>query len=179
LTQVAGNLVCCQRLGAETAVSPFQRVTALDYYDGPVEGLLACAVCEREHHFRLIAWDSEGESRLYALSRLPAGSLDVVEAVLDRFGPPSRPLWVPVVRFETAEEEAAAHQVVDAVLASAEPADLLVLTRGLVSGVDRAFRLDPDRVRELRARLGDRPVDLGRPELGFLGLSAPDGSADA
>src|SRR2546428_3148480 len=151
-------------------MSPFLRVVALDYYDGPVEGLLACSVCEQEYAFRLLAWDSDFDARLYALARLPSGSIDRVEEILARFGPPSRPLWVPVCRFDTTDEEVTAHQAVDNVLASAQPEELLVLTHDLVKKVDAVFRPGPEVLAELRMKLGEGVADLHHPSLSFLHL---------
>jgi hypothetical protein len=74
--------------------SPFTKVIATRYYDGPVEGFLAHQDWPHACVLELIDWDRETDIRVYEVSRLEELSFeDVVEALFsDRR--PTWPVWV-------------------------------------------------------------------------------------
>lgn len=89
-------MTCCQDLERVRAVaSPFNKVIALGWYDGPIEGFAQCAACGRGFHFDLGAWDDTRRARIYELHTLPEGAFAAAASVLAALGPARWPMWVP------------------------------------------------------------------------------------
>jgi hypothetical protein len=62
---------CCLALGlAKPVHSPFTRLLAAGYYDGPTEGIVECGTCRRIFAFRMLAWDGEQNVRVFGLAPL-------------------------------------------------------------------------------------------------------------
>jgi len=82
--------ICCQKLTELCpAPSPFSEDVVLNWYDGPLEGIVRCAECSREYYFRDLAEDEEAGIRVYGLFDLPTGTLKRVKKIL----PPKYPIW--------------------------------------------------------------------------------------
>lgn len=91
-----------------------RRTEALDWYDGPREGLCQLSWPDTEFYFTLLAerFNPEGlDDRLMAVHRLPPGG---GEALLQALALPDEP---------------EGRREVERILASAEPTNLVVLTR--------------------------------------------------
>jgi hypothetical protein len=83
--------------------SPFRRIVATGFYDGPTEGF---AVGEETEtcSFRLLDWDQGQDLRVFRIAAIPGVSLDDAVAVLRNEGPPSSPIWLlPAPLGEAAE----------------------------------------------------------------------------
>ncbi|RYZ07240.1 MAG: hypothetical protein EOO73_12800 [Myxococcales bacterium] len=74
--------------------SPFSKVIATRYYDGPMEGFVAHADWPHACLFQLIDWDRETDIRTYEVSRVEALSFDEVVEALFRQRRPTWPVWV-------------------------------------------------------------------------------------
>src|SRR4051812_25452498 len=103
---------CCRELTRlRRAKSPFTRIIALDWYDGPRGSLLQCGRCDRESRFERLdesIHDDEGQDvRIFGLAPLPAHSLDRFVEALSRYQSPNQPVWVPLWTFPTEAEQAA------------------------------------------------------------------------
>lgn len=60
---------CCDALEAQEPMpSPFTRILASGYYDGPTEGIVECGKCGRTFAFRMLAWDEEQNVRAFGLA---------------------------------------------------------------------------------------------------------------
>lgn len=100
----ATSQCCTSASSADVGISddPFSQVVVLDYYDGPASGFVKCKVCGTEYHFYMLDWDESHLVRIFALARVPAGSMqrlfDVFQAT------PDRHVWIPPV-FRRASEE--------------------------------------------------------------------------
>ncbi len=91
---------CCRDLpDSRRSASPFDRIVALGFCDGPTEGFLRCRECPREYVFRYLdvreEASGEGELRAFGLSEIPAGSIAEFEAAMSPFDSPRSPYWVP------------------------------------------------------------------------------------
>jgi len=86
--------------------SPFARLLAFGYEDGPTEGVVQCAGCSMAYWFELlaidvdgvhdrIAWERGAELRVFALSPLPAGTFKRIVDVLSAVEEPRWPAWMP------------------------------------------------------------------------------------
>lgn len=73
--------------------SPFERLLALDVYDGPVHGIAFCRDTQQPVVFRMLAWDNQQTARVYALSPIPQEEAGALVNLLSRFEEPRWPEW--------------------------------------------------------------------------------------
>lgn len=66
---------CLELPAHRDAASPFTNVLIFDWHDGLVEGATSCATCRREYWAQMIAWDANGDNRLFRLRPLRRGTL--------------------------------------------------------------------------------------------------------
>lgn len=87
--------LCCHE--AATIVgkgSPFGEVIAVEFYDGPVSGVLRCRNCGSVLQFKWLAWDARQDKRVFALARMP-GQVWAEIIALYAHDQPRFPVWVP------------------------------------------------------------------------------------
>jgi hypothetical protein len=105
--------------------SPFTKVIATRYYDGPMEGFLAHNEWLQACVFQLVDWDRETDVRTYDIARVEHLSFDDVVGMLFEERRPTWPVWVlPSSLRERGE------QLVDQCFKSARPV-ATVTTRDL------------------------------------------------
>lgn len=98
----------CQRGGPPdpNGASPFAKVIALDFADGPMAGVVQCASCPVAYRFETLAididgavdraaWDRGEEIRVFGLATLAAGTFERIVGVLSPLGQPTWPIWAP------------------------------------------------------------------------------------
>lgn len=78
---------------ARNVTSPFRRIVATGFYDGPTEGF---AIGERNvmYSFRLLDWDDGQNVRVFRVAAMASVSLDDTLTALGHESPPSWPVWV-------------------------------------------------------------------------------------
>ncbi len=104
---------CCQNLQEVCpAPSPFDEKLILNWYDGPLEGIVRCMACSRDYYFRDLAENEESGVRIYGLFTLPAGTLERVRKILPR----EHPIW----KFDSTAAKEAADKVINKVKAEAQ-----------------------------------------------------------
>jgi hypothetical protein len=109
--------------------SPFERILALGYYDGPTEGLVQEATHGAVYAFRMLAWDHETQDlRIYALSPLPSETLTDLIAAYASYQAPHWPCWVPAWQQELEPPTSAALQ-------RASPPSWIVVTEDLLGEI--------------------------------------------
>ena len=74
--------------------SPFRKVIATHYYDGPVRGFLAHTNWAQACVFQLIDWDRETDLRVYEVARVEDLDFEDVVSALFRERLPTWPVWV-------------------------------------------------------------------------------------
>lgn len=74
--------------------SPFTKVIASRYHDGPLEGFLAHSQWLQACVFRAIDWDPETDARRYEIARVERLSFDDIVGMLFEDRLPSWPIWV-------------------------------------------------------------------------------------
>jgi hypothetical protein len=74
--------------------SPFKRVIATRYYDGPMEGFVAHQDWPQACVFQLIDWDRETDVRVYEVARVEDLTFEDVVALLFEERLPTWPVWV-------------------------------------------------------------------------------------
>jgi hypothetical protein len=74
--------------------SPFSKVIATRYYDGPMEGFLGHTEWLQACVFQLLDWDRETDLRVYEIARVEDLAFEEVVAILFRDRMPTWPVWV-------------------------------------------------------------------------------------
>lgn len=74
--------------------SPFHKVIATGYYDGPTEGFLAHRDWPHACVFQLVDWDRETDLRVYDIARVEDLGFEDVVGALFRDRMPTWPVWV-------------------------------------------------------------------------------------
>src|SRR5712691_7359586 len=142
---------CCQDPASlSPATSPFTRIIALGFYDGPTSGVLQCETCARVYRFDILDWDDDHEVRVFRLAVLPSQSLDECVAIFAQTDAPRWPVWVPE-RSKLPSEEAreSADRAVEGILHQAESAELLVAWAGYGQVTLVAKQVPVETLREL------------------------------
>ena len=128
--------------------SPFSRVVALGYYDGPTNGLLECGAGGQVFKFDLLDEQANPEGlevRVFGLALLSPSALTQLAQAYARFFTPRWPVWVPVWQFPRREDQEAMERLTDQVLQQAGPVQWVVATAGdLLGEVIAARRVTPE-----------------------------------
>jgi hypothetical protein len=74
--------------------SPFTKVIATRYYDGPMEGFLSHCDWPQPCVFQLLDWDRETDVRVYEIARVEDLAFDDLVSLLFDHRLPTWPLWV-------------------------------------------------------------------------------------
>jgi len=123
---------CCRFLIGSVAhvPSPFARLIATGYYDGPTDGLVECATCSTIYSFRKLDWDNQQDTRIFSLSPIPGHS--IAEFADSKTGgvAPTWPVWVLADR----ETEGVA-SAVDEMRRAASPEEFIVATEDLLGTI--------------------------------------------
>ena len=87
---------CASRSSTRDVASPFRRLIATGYYDGPTEGFVECGTCGTVFAFRTLDWDGGQDVRIFALRELSAATMDsLVTRIGNETGDQPRwPVWV-------------------------------------------------------------------------------------
>lgn len=111
--------------------SPFLKVIAARYYDGPMEGFLGHRDWVQACVFQLVDWDRETDVRVYEIARVEDLAFESVVEMLFQERMPSWPLWVLPSSARLHGEE-----LVDECFARARPV-ATVTTRDLLGEIAR------------------------------------------
>jgi hypothetical protein len=142
--------------------SPFTKVLALGWYDGPTNGVLECRPDGQTYKFDLLdevrQWPREEEDlRVFTLAPLPRGAIQRLAEAYARYLTPHWPVWIPAWKFPTASDQQAMDALTDEVLAQAGPTEWVIATTDLLGIILLARRATPEEV----ARVSDWPAFLG------------------
>ena len=108
------------------------QVIALDWSDGPREGLCELAVPQCVFYFHTISErtvDDDLDDRLFRIWGLPSGSMEVVLSALQDLGRPSSAVWAPVWRFSSPEAQRDAEAAIRMIEDRRQPSNVVLLTR--------------------------------------------------
>ncbi len=135
---MSGKSRCCRDLNRPSnGPSPFDRVIALDWYDGPTEGLVRCGECGQVYRFDLLdSVDEDRGIRIYGLAPGLADTMDRLVDVLSPFMRPSWPMWAPLWKFSSEDDRIAVERAVDDLMAKAAARDFVIETTGLLDEID-------------------------------------------
>jgi hypothetical protein len=80
--------------GFQHLKSPFTKVIATHYYDGPIEGFLGHSDWSQACVFRLLDWDRETDLRVFEIARVEDLGFEELVALLFQERLPRWPVWV-------------------------------------------------------------------------------------
>lgn len=112
------------------------QVIALDWYDGARAGLCRLRVPKAEFQFELLAerpTEDGLDDRLFAVSTIPAGTLEAVLSSLSFAGPPATPVWAPRWESRNQSDLEGANQAIARAKRSAVATALVIRTSDFVT----------------------------------------------
>jgi hypothetical protein len=118
--------------------SPFTRLVALGYYDGPTQGILECGAAGDTYKFDLIDGD---DLRLYSLAPLPKGSFDEVVRLLTPYQQPRWPAWCPLWSFPSDSVRQEVEKETDRILSGAGPGEWVVAAEDVLGEIVSARKM--------------------------------------
>jgi hypothetical protein len=125
------SATCCRFIIGQVRniSSPFARLLATDYYDGPTAGLVQCGTCRTSYAFAKLDWDDQQDMRVFSLSPIRDLNLELIATPFQDVSP-RWPQWViaPSVSKDFWVE-------VDRVLDSASSTEFVVATADLLSEI--------------------------------------------
>src|SRR5882762_985473 len=95
---------------------PFEKLLAVEYYDGPTAGIAFDAV-GASVYFKLVAWDEDQWKRIFAVTEIKRELALQVWTCFENIETPRVPIWVP-----NRSTNVKAEEVVDQMLLSVAPA---------------------------------------------------------
>jgi hypothetical protein len=124
---------CCRHIIGEVrqVPSPFVRVVATGYYDGPTDGLVECGSCGTLYEFCKLDWDEGQDMRIFSLAPVPGRTLSEIEQSASGRVTPTRPTWVLTGEFDKEIEV-----VVQSIVAAASDAEFVIATENLLSTIE-------------------------------------------
>jgi|SRR5271166_455809 len=124
---------CCSQFPLSGRISsPFTRQIVLGYYDGATEGIVKCSVCMKSWYYRMIAWDSRQDNRLFVLRLLPERSFESLEQFLQNVQPNRGQLGFPW-SFESESEKIATDDFVARMIKAASTPAWIVVGKSIIS----------------------------------------------
>jgi hypothetical protein len=138
------SMVCCQNPEAlSNSDSPFTKIIALDFYDGPTGGILRCETCHTVYQFDMLDWDDHHQVRVFRLRVLPENSWEKSLQALEEAEPrPQWPVWAPC-KWPSVHAREEANTKLSKILAQAKPAELLVAWLGYGERILAARKFPP------------------------------------
>ena len=110
---------CADLLGQRGVVSPFSKIIAFGYYDGPTSGVAQCSECSSAYRFDIVGWDERQDVRVYMLAPLSKGVFMEIVNILSESDLPKWPVWVPRWDFASRKNEALTNAKIEGLLSSA------------------------------------------------------------
>jgi hypothetical protein len=116
--------------------SPFTRLIAFDFWDGPRDGVLWSEPCEASVRFDFLDWDRGHKLRIFSLAVLPRAAFSQVADLCRAAatGPPSdaRQQWWVIWQFPSPDAQRQVEKQLDGILAQASAPFAVVAARDLL-----------------------------------------------
>jgi hypothetical protein len=136
------NTVCCQKIsGLQNQKSPFQKIIAFGYYDGPTAGAAQCAECLESYKYDLLAWDENQDIRVYSFAPLPSQSFQQIVKECSVLGEPRWPIWCPTWEFDLKETEERVEAEIKRILSRAGQVEFVLASENLAGDILSLKRL--------------------------------------
>jgi hypothetical protein len=163
--------ICCKDIERLRGVkSPFSKMIALGFYDGPTSGIVECESCFAAYKFTMIDWDNRQEIRVFSLASLPAQSLEEVVGILSPYELPHWPMWVPRWQFPSDDIKADLNRRIEEILAKAEPVHTIVAWSRYGETLVAAKSVDEGELTHIQDWFSTEHQKTERDWFSFLGL---------
>ena len=130
---------CCAHLvGSGEKASPFAKMIALGYYDGPTAGIVQCRSCATAYKFDLLMWDEYQDRRIFTLAELPPHALATIVNILSPYTSPTWPVWVPLWQFPAEADTNTVNSQIENMLQQAKPPGCIIACSDLLGTIMRA-----------------------------------------
>lgn len=160
----------CDKPMQENTPSPFGRVIAFDYDDGPRMGIVECNACSLAYRFDrletdvdgiydLNSWERGQELQVFSLMPMPEDAFAKIVAKLLMVESPRWPVWAPGMPTRSMTFEQLVEREIDPLLNQAGPPVLIVAAPGLLRPIVALREFD---------HVQERPSDAW---LSWLGLT--------
>lgn len=151
--------------------SPFTKVLAWGYYDGPTHGVVVSEESGEVFKFDILTWDTSTQDlRVFSLSPLPGDALTRLTALYERFWKPLWPMWCPMWHFANESDQQEAERLSDEVRNEAGPEKWVIATTDLLGEIRVAKAITP----EMITQISDWASFLGLPEHADLLPARPE-----
>lgn len=138
------------------------KVIAIDYHDGPAEGLADTIGDLRWCYFKLIAWDKNQDNRLYVVNEVNRDIYArVVELLTRNQKPPSTSVWLPQWKNMDKEDKQEMNQLLNTCSRSLNQPQYLVFSEDVMGQVNEARDIKNDN--DLRKRVAE-VLKAGKPD---------------
>lgn len=131
------------------ALSPFGRIIALGYYDGPTSGVVQCSVCSSAYKYEIVAWDDNQDLRIYVLAPLREELFVDFVKTLSELEAPKWPVWVPRWGSASKKRDKAINSSLETLLGSASKEEYVLSTEDLSKRIIAAKCLDEESLRRI------------------------------
>ncbi len=86
---------CVHVNSSDEIMSPFGKVLAVDYYDGPTRCLVECRHCNRVFALEMIDWDDDQSARVFSSTPADHDLFDRLVESASHDEQPRWPVWLP------------------------------------------------------------------------------------
>lgn len=157
--------ICCQdMLSLRQSATPFSKMIVLEWFDGPVSGIVRCNQCQSTYKFDMLTWDINGqydyaewdagkEIRIFTLAPLDRGVFEQLVDVLSQTrGAPTWPLWFCYFNRAFSSEEAQKRltEQLNQVLNSVRPPSFVIASHDLLQEILRVKEVSASDLAELQ-----------------------------
>lgn len=162
---------CCQRLEAFSNVkSPFTKIIALGFYDGPTSGIAQCEVCSAIYKFEMLDWDDEQEIRIFSLAPLASQAWNQMVNLLSKHEAPKWPVWFPQWEFPSEAVHNSVDSESDKILARAGMPELVIASNRYGDRIIAAKKLTTEDRAYVKDWFALEPSEVARDWFSYLGL---------
>lgn len=141
-------------LSNRSLTSPFERIIAIDYYDGPVRGFAFCRGSLDGYLFRMEAWDDHQSERIFSLAPLDHRDGSALLELASHIEAARRPVWA--VDYTSRPEMRPMHEAIVVATKRASEIEWILRTPDLLGSYSGLAKISGTVKREEFRRLSTR-----------------------
>jgi len=167
---------CCQQFEVfPGAKSPFSKIIALGFYDGPTSGMAQCEICSAIYKFVMLDWDDDQEVRIFSLAPFASAAWTRTVNLLSKHESPNWPLWFPKWEFPSELVRNNVDNETDKILANAGISELVIASNRYGDRILAAQKLTTEDREYIKDWFSLEPSDVARDWFSYLGLTKKGG----
>ncbi|GEM_PF-1452453 len=163
---------CCQRLETFSNIkSPFSKIIALGFYDGPTSGMAQCEICSAIYKFVMLDWDDSQDIRIFSLSPIAKPAWIRMVNLLSKHESPKWPVWFPKWEFTSEAVRNHVDSEADKILANAGRPELIIASNRYGDRILAAKKSVCEDLKYVKDWFSLEPSDVARDWFSYLGLA--------